>query len=64
MIQNQINDKIYIGLSVDIEKRWITHKNQYNNSSSKEFYKLLYIAMRKYGIENFKFSVVELCQKE
>lgn len=54
-IVNKVNGKIYIGQSVDIKKRWKLH--EYN---SKYDYKKnhLYSAIRKYGIDNFTFSVI------
>lgn len=56
MIQNKINGKIYIGQSIDIKRRWREHKN---NSKNRNCY--FYCALRKYGIENFSFSVLEEC---
>lgn len=60
-IQNLINSKTYIGCSVNIEERWRHHKQLYNNSASFEYNKPLYCAIRKYGIENFSFEVIEEC---
>lgn len=63
-ITNNINGKIYIGQSHYIEARWESHKRNafYKNSSSYDF--ALYRAMRKYGIENFSFEIIEECQSE
>ena len=58
-ITNQINGKIYIGQSIDIEKRWEDHK--YYNSNEKT--KLQY-ALQKYGVSNFSFEIIELCKQE
>lgn len=56
-ITNNINGKIYIGLTTkSLEERWIGHLKSYK---SKDF--ALYRAMRKYGIENFKISELEKC---
>ena len=62
-ITNLINGKIYIGQSVDINKRWRQHKR---NSQIKghEYDKYLYRAFRKYGLENFSFEVIEECSRE
>ena len=60
-ITNKINDNCYIGLSVDIERRWKAHKQRYRDSGNKEYDKVLYKAFRKYGIENFDFSILEEC---
>ena len=58
-ITNLINGKVYIGQSVQIEKRWQNHK-----CAAKKEEGHLYKAMRKYGLENFKFEVIEECQKQ
>ena len=58
-ITNTVNEKSYIGISVDIENRWSQHKNPYN--WKRESKKILYKAIQKYGLENFKFEVLEEC---
>lgn len=60
-ITNTINGKCYIGQSVNIEKRWIVHKRVYNNPNAHEYDYHIYRAFRKYGIEQFKFEVIEEC---
>lgn len=61
-ITNNINGKCYIGASKDIEKRFKEHKNSFNKPSLYE--KTLYVAFRKYGIENFSFEVLEETSEE
>ena len=62
-ITNKINKKIYIGQSANIERRWqdhiyaSQHKTYYGHIKS-----LLYPAMKKYGIENFSFEIIEECE--
>jgi hypothetical protein len=51
-VTNKVNDKIYIGQSIDIERRWNQHK--YGKGSL-----LLRNAIRKYGLENFSFEIIE-----
>ena len=63
-IKNKINGKVYIGLSTNIEKRWNKHKNEPFNLSSAQYNCLLYKAIRKYGLDNFEFSIIEECSKE
>lgn len=63
-ITNNINDKCYIGQSRDIKKRWVSHKNAPFNPNLKEYNYPLYQAIRKYGLENFSFEVLEECQVE
>ena len=58
-ITNQINGKVYIGQSIDIQYRWKQHKQQAKNNRKNN---KLYQAMRKYGIENFLFEVIEQCK--
>lgn len=59
--KNRINNKTYVGQSIDIERRKKQHLYSYKTKTSIEYDKALYRAMRKYGIENFDFSVVEEC---
>jgi len=55
LITNKINDKKYIGQSINIEERWYRHRADYQRIQDK----YLYRAMRKYDLENFKFEVLE-----
>ena len=63
-ITNRINGKSYIGQSVNIEERWKGHKTRPFNKNSSQYDKPLYRAIRKYGLENFIFSILEECKKE
>lgn len=63
-ITNKINNNAYIGLSINIEKRWKAHIERSKNEFNKEYNKVLYKAFRKYGIENFSFEILEKCSKE
>lgn len=63
-ITNLINNNAYIGLSINIEKRWLSHKERSQDPNNKEYDKVLYAAFRKYGIDNFKFEILEKCQPE
>ena len=56
-ITNLINGHAYIGQSVNIHRRFIAATNPKNKSYDFPLYK----AMRKYGIENFSFEVLEEC---
>lgn len=60
-ITNLINWRSYIGQSVNIHKRFIAHKSAATNPKNKSYDFPLYKAMRKYGIENFSFEVLEEC---
>lgn len=61
-ITNQINQKIYIGQSNNIDRRFAQHKSPYEQERYKD--KPLYKAFKKYGIENFTFDVIEECAVE
>lgn len=58
-IENLINGKIYIGQSKNIEKRWTAHRTRPFNQNSKQYDSPLYRSIRKYGLENFSFVVLE-----
>lgn len=62
-ITNNINGKVYIGQSIDINKRWKEHKYR-SQIPNKEYDKYLYRAFRKYGLENFTFEILEECTYE
>lgn len=61
-ITNKINGKTYIGQSRNIYKRWHGHKETCKRTKYKDV--LLYKAMNKYGIENFEFEIIEICDEE
>lgn len=58
-ITNTINGKVYIGQSIDIQRRWNQEKNAAFNKNSHSYNLLLSQAFRKYDIKNFTFEVVE-----
>lgn len=60
-ITNLINNHSYIGQSVNIEARLKTHfKRAFTeNESDPEYNKALYVAIRKYGKDNFKTEILE-----
>lgn len=53
---NLVNGKIYIGQSVDIERRLNEHKRRNEQRIDK--------AIKKYGFENFNFEIIELCSPD
>ena len=58
-IKNIINDKIYIGSSVDIKKRFREHKRGLKNN--KHCCKHLQRAYVKYGVEAFEYTIIMTC---
>ena len=56
-ITNLINNKSYIGQSNNIQRRWHEHISENTNS-------LIHLAILKYGIENFSFTIIEECLLE
>ena len=53
-IENLINGKVYIGQSIEIERRWQKHL-----AATDDF--LIHKALRKYGKKNFSFVILEEC---
>lgn len=62
-ITNLKNGDFYIGSSKDIGYRWKQHLYLYQKSGRHYEYHL-YKAFRAYGIENFEFSIIELCDEQ
>jgi len=56
-VVNKINNKEYIGQSIDVERRWAQHKYGKGNLILKN-------AIKKYGIDNFIFSILETINTE
>ena len=63
-ITNQINGKCYIGQSVNIAKRWTEHRCKATSKGSEGFESHFYRSIRKYGLENFSFEILEECLRE
>ena len=63
-ITNSINGKSYIGQSTDINRRWRMEIADSNNVNSHSYDYPLMRAFRKYGVDNFKFEIIEECNNE
>jgi group I intron endonuclease len=61
-IHNLSNDKRYVGQSIDIDKRWESHKYELNKNNHHNQY--LQRAWNKYGKDLFEFILLEKCEKE
>jgi group I intron endonuclease len=60
-ITNIINNKIYIGSSRNIKKRFYHHKGVLKNN--KHCNKYLQYSYNKYGKENFIYEILEICNE-
>ena len=61
-ITNKINNKIYVGSSVNIKARWDDHIKMLTNS--RHHNKHLQSSFNKHKLENFDFIILEICNKE
>lgn len=61
-IQNITNNKIYIGSSKNIKQRWQKHKALLRHKHHPNSH--LLSAWKKYGEENFSFSIIEECDEK
>lgn len=61
-VENMVNNKRYIGQSVDLKSRLYHHKSNLKNNKHKNRH--LQFAVDKYGIDNFKFYIIEECSVE
>ena len=51
--------RVYIGQSVNILRRWSDYKGMYCQRQPK-----LYNSFKKYGVENHKFEIIQICEKQ
>lgn len=51
--------RVYIGQSVDIKSRWRAYRNNPNRGQT-----LLERSFKKYGYDNHKFEIIQVCVKE
>ena len=61
-ITNLINGMCYVGQSVDIAERWKQHIKRGIGADTPTKNKL-YPAMMEFGVENFTFEVIEVCER-
>lgn len=62
-ITNSINGKVYVGQAVDIKRRWQEHNSHSFSPTHSSYNHTIHRAIRKYGIENFIFEVLEECSE-
>lgn len=59
-ITNKINNKCYIGQTIkNAEERWAEHQRHAFGTHKNDQNKALYQAIRKYGLENFSFEILQ-----
>lgn len=63
-ITNLLNKKIYIGCSKNIEHRWIAHKSESIIETNPAYNYTIHKAFRKYGLDNFKFEIIEITEEK
>ena len=63
-VTNKVDNKIYVGCSKNIEKRWTRHKSSCNNPNDRSYNTKFYTAMREHGVDNFTFEVLEECSED
>lgn len=63
-IENKINGHCYIGQSIDIERRWRNECQGAFCPSDREYNYPLSRAIRKYGLDNFTFTVLSECSRD
>lgn len=61
IIKNNINNKVYIGQSVNIKIRWIAHKYSAEHIDRQDSHTKIHTAMRELGVDNFYYEVIEEC---
>lgn len=61
LIRNKLTEKCYVGVSVNIHSRWRQHKYWAKN---KDVVSLITKSIKKNGVENFEFSIIEECEKD
>ena len=62
-ITNLINNKIYIGQTTNVKERFRHHKQAPFRKGSRDYNKPLYRAIRKYGLDNFSFEIIDKSAK-
>lgn len=61
-IKSNLNNRIYIGSSIDIRRRWKIHKSQLSLGNHHSI--ILQRHYDKYGKDDLVFSILELCEED
>lgn len=63
-IENTVDGKVYVGKTVDFYRRYHQHVYTYRKAVKRGANRYLYNAFKKHGIDNFVFSILEICRRE
>ena len=61
-VADTLNNKVYIGQTVDAKKRWASHKSFAKNPERTGQH--IHRAMAKYGVENFIYEIILCCKTQ
>lgn len=61
---NNINGKVYIGQSIDLQQRRYAHKSSAFNEKANDYNSQFHQAIRKYGLENFSYEIIAQISNE
>lgn len=59
VIKNILNNKVYVGQTKNPTRRWQQH--QYDCFTKNETWTRLYCSMRKHGVNNFTYTIIQEC---
>lgn len=60
-IENLVTKKVYVGFAIHINDRWSTHRSQLRDGL--HHCEHLQRSYDKYGVDNFKYSILEECKE-
>lgn len=64
-IRNTLNGKVYVGKSINIERRFSLHRHLLNKEiRDRDVNRHLFNAVKKYGIDKFSFEIIEEVEGE
>ena len=64
MYVNKINGHKYIGYTNNFSRRYNDHRSSSFNPNDKDYNNIIHKAIRKYGLENFDFIILEECEND
>ena len=58
-ITNQVNNKLYIGITKNFEQRRRQHVNVSTSTTDPQYNHRLYASIRKHGVNSFEFKIIK-----